>query len=97
MTWASGGHPPAFLRGVDGTVRELGSTAFVLGACSEDDFESEEQTCTLGPGDSLVAYTDGASEARNPSGKMLRIMGLRAMVAGSIAGFMTATIAGMIL
>ncbi len=81
LTWASGGHPPAFLRGVDGTIRELGSTAFVLGACAEDDFDSDEQSCPLGPGDSLIAYTDGASEARNPSGKMLRIMGLRAIVA----------------
>jgi len=81
VTWASGGHPPAFLRGVDGTVRELGSTAFVLGACSEEDFDAEQQSCAFGPGDSLVAYTDGASEARNPSGKMLRIIGLRSMVA----------------
>ncbi len=81
LTWASGGHPPAFLRGVDGTIRELGSTAFVLGACSEDDFDSDQQSCRFGQGDSLIAYTDGASEARSPSGKMLRIMGLRSMVA----------------
>jgi serine phosphatase RsbU (regulator of sigma subunit) len=81
VEWASGGHPPAFLRGVDGTVRELNSTAFVLGACSERDFDPVQESCAFHPGDSIIAYTDGASEARDTSGKMVRISGLRSMVA----------------
>lgn len=81
VEWASGGHPPAFLRGVDGTVRELGSTAFVLGACSERDFDPVEESCAFHPGDSIIAYTDGASEARDQSGRMVRISGLRSMIA----------------
>ena len=32
LEFASGGHPPAFLRGVDGTLERLDSTSFVLGA-----------------------------------------------------------------
>lgn len=83
VEWSSGGHPPAFLRGVDGTVRELGSTAFVLGACSDRDFEGEQESCAFHPGDSIIAYTDGASEARDQGGRMVRISGLRSMVATS--------------
>ncbi len=81
VEWSSGGHPPAFLRGSDGTVRELGSTAFVLGACSERDFDGEQEACAFHPGDSIIAYTDGASEARDQQGRMVRISGLRSMVA----------------
>ena len=81
IEWSSGGHPPAFLRGVDGTVRELGSTAFVLGACSDRDFDGEQESCAFHPGDSIIAYTDGASEARDQQGRMVRISGLRSMVA----------------
>lgn len=81
LEYASGGHPPAFLRGVDGTIRDLDSTAFVLGACADADFEPVEVSVDFGPGDSVIAYTDGATEARDPDGKMLRIAGMRGIIA----------------
>ncbi|MEM0982781.1 MAG: PP2C family protein-serine/threonine phosphatase [Planctomycetota bacterium] len=74
---ASGGHPPAFLRAIDGTMAELDSTATMLGAVPDEYFDPAPQTHVFGPGDSVVAYTDGATEARCPDGKMLRIAGLR--------------------
>ncbi|MGP1273655.1 MAG: PP2C family protein-serine/threonine phosphatase [Phycisphaerales bacterium] len=81
MTYASGGHPPAFLRSVDGTIEELGSTAFVLGAVPTEAFDAGEQTVRFGSGDSLIAYTDGATEARDQQGRMLRIEGMLRLVA----------------
>ena len=78
---ASAGHPPAFLRGSDGTIRELESTAIVLGALPDKEFDPDPRTNTFGPGDSVVLYTDGATEARNDRGDMVRIDGLRRLMA----------------
>jgi serine phosphatase RsbU (regulator of sigma subunit) len=81
MEYASGGHPPAFVRTVDGKVEELGSTAFVLGAVPTEAFDAGERCVRFGPGDSVIAYTDGAIEARDQSGRMLRIEGMLRLVA----------------
>ncbi|MBL8763166.1 MAG: serine/threonine-protein phosphatase [Phycisphaerae bacterium] len=81
LDYASGGHPPAFLLGVDGSIEELASTALVLGAAADEDFENEEQTRTFRKGDTLLAYTDGVIEARNAQGRMIRVEGLSSMLA----------------
>jgi serine phosphatase RsbU (regulator of sigma subunit) len=78
---ANGGHPPAFVVASDRTVHELNSTAFVLGACGDSDFEHGEFSVEFRAGDSLVAYTDGAIEARNADGKMLGIRAIQSMLA----------------
>lgn len=80
---ANGGHPPAFLRGIDGTIDEIGSTAYVLGACRDDEFDPGMRTCPFHAGDTLIAYTDGVTEARAPDGRMLRIDGFRSLIATS--------------
>ena len=80
IEYASGGHPPAFVRGIDGSLEDLAPTTFVLGACSEQDFESGQIEVEFEPGDSLIAYTDGAIEARNLEGKMFQIDGLRRLL-----------------
>lgn len=82
LDWASGGHPPAFIRCIDGTIHRLDSTTFVLGACHGDDFKHHEQSIPFGPGDVVIAYTDGATEARDRTGRMLRIDGLQRIIAG---------------
>lgn len=81
VRYASGGHPPGFLRAVDGTVTDLDSTAFVLGACPDSEFDPGQLSIDFGPGDSLITYTDGATEARQESGQMLRISGMRRLLA----------------
>ncbi len=81
LEYASGGHPPAFIRGVDGTVEQLDSTSFVLGACAAADFEAEPRSRPFGPGDSLVIYTDGAIESRDAKGKFFGVIGLQKIVA----------------
>jgi serine phosphatase RsbU (regulator of sigma subunit) len=82
LTWASAGHPPAFLRAADGTIDQLDSTTLVLGACKGDDFDPNQQTSKFTRGDALIAYTDGAIESRNAQGRMLGVNGFRAMIAG---------------
>jgi len=77
LEYASAGHPPAFLRGSTGVIEELGSTAMVLGAVADEDYMIDEAVHSLGPGDSIVAYTDGAIEVRGQNGEMLGIEGLR--------------------
>ena len=87
LDYASAGHPPAFVRGVNNTIEDLDSTAIVLGAAPADAFESGQRSVQFGPGDAFLAYTDGATEARNASGRMFRIEGLRGALvnSGSVA------------
>ncbi|MBC7835365.1 MAG: serine/threonine-protein phosphatase [Phycisphaerales bacterium] len=85
LEFASGGHPPAFVRGVDGTIDQLASTSFVLGVCAAPDFDPAPESRHFGPGDVLLAYTDGAIEARNDHGKYLGVVGLQRVVANAAA------------
>jgi len=81
LTYANAGHPPMFLRGIDRTIVELDSTAIVLGACRPEDFHADPQTHTFVPGDMVIAYTDGAMEARDEKGKCIGRSWLTAMIA----------------
>ncbi|MBX3403725.1 MAG: serine/threonine-protein phosphatase [Phycisphaeraceae bacterium] len=81
LEYASGGHPPAFVRTVDGRLEQLDSTALVLGAAAAGDFETDVHTHRFGPGDTLVAFTDGALEARNGLGRHLGIVGVQRLLA----------------
>lgn len=62
------GHPPAFLRRADGTVERLHPRGLGVGLSAarfKDALELAEGT--LEPGDRLVFYTDGLSEALDPA------------------------------
>jgi serine phosphatase RsbU (regulator of sigma subunit) len=80
LEYASGGHPPAFLCTAAGNLDQLDSTSFVLGACAGPDFQPCVQARDFRPGDTLLAYTDGALECRNQHGKMLGVKGLRSLI-----------------
>lgn len=81
LVYASGGHPPAFLRAVDGSIEQLDSTTFVLGAVPDSGFDPEPRTLRFGAGDTLIAYTDGATECRDESGRMFNVAGIQRLVA----------------
>ncbi len=81
LEYASGGHPPAFVCTADGRLEQLDSTALVLGAAAAKDFETEVHRQHFGPGDTLVAFTDGALEARNGLGRHLGVVGLQRLLA----------------
>jgi sigma-B regulation protein RsbU (phosphoserine phosphatase) len=58
---ASAGHPPPLVRRANGEVEELLASGVILGRFAA--VRCEEITTTLGPGDALVLYTDGVTEA----------------------------------
>lgn len=60
VTLALGGHPPLLLLGGEG-VREVGSTGTLLGAFSKVSWP--EQELSMRPGETLVAITDGVTDA----------------------------------
>ena len=82
VRWASAGHPPAFLRGINGVVRQLPATGVVLGALTDEEFEAPDKSMELVPGDVIVAYTDGAFEARDRMGRQLGLDSLRDILHG---------------
>jgi len=80
LEYVSGGHPPAIVRRRNGQTERLDSTTFLLGVLRPDEFEAAASTTSLGPGEAVVAYTDGAIEARTADGRMIGIGGLEAML-----------------
>ncbi|MFF3323493.1 SpoIIE family protein phosphatase [Streptomyces sp. NPDC002889] len=56
------GHPPALIRRADGRVQEIGARGSLLGVLS--DIALTDVRFRLAPGDALLLYTDGATEAR---------------------------------
>lgn len=81
LLFASAGHPPAFIRSADGSVERLDPTAAMLGVLDDSEFDIELTQRKLLPGDVFVAYTDGANEARDRSGRMLGLDGVERMLA----------------
>ena len=81
MTYASAGHPPAFLRTIDGRIEELASTTIVLGAVPAGGFQAGQEERAFALGDSLVLYTDGAIECHGNDGTMFGIDRVRAILA----------------
>jgi serine phosphatase RsbU (regulator of sigma subunit)/predicted enzyme related to lactoylglutathione lyase len=63
LRYANCGHLPALLLRSDNTLERLSSTSTVLGLFEEWDCSLEERQ--LFPGDTLLLYTDGATEAVN--------------------------------
>jgi sigma-B regulation protein RsbU (phosphoserine phosphatase) len=61
------GHNPPFLQRADGRIEVLHLGGLLLGVF--DDPRLEEGMVTLEPGDRLLCYTDGVTEARSPSGE----------------------------
>jgi serine phosphatase RsbU (regulator of sigma subunit) len=63
VVWASAGHPPAVVRGADGTVRVLEAKPGVMLGIPLP-YVYRVHRADLSPGSSLVLYTDGLVERR---------------------------------
>ncbi|WP_327237823.1 SpoIIE family protein phosphatase [Streptomyces sp. NBC_01317] len=75
VTLAGGGHPPALALRADGTVEPISTTGGqLIGLLPDPHFVGT--TTRLAPGDALLLYTDGLSEARTAGGAMLGEDGL---------------------
>lgn len=77
---ASAGHPsPLVLRAATGVVEEVGEAGTVLGLL--EDINVRDHAIHLHPGDLLVLYTDGLTEARNEQERLLGMFGVKRLVA----------------
>ena len=66
IVYSNAGHNPPLLLRADGAVSQLSQGGMVLGIFPENAYEQAE--LPLAPGDRLIFYTDGITEARNPEG-----------------------------
>ena len=83
VTLACGGHPPPLLRHADGTAEVVAiKPCMMLGAAALP-MRVVDTRVNLGPGDTIILYTDGYHEATAPDGKtQFGIEGLLAAVVG---------------
>lgn len=64
LTYINGGHEPLLIVGTDG-VKSLNPTGPAVGVIADTKFKIQQ--VQLKPGDILIGYTDGVTEARAPS------------------------------
>jgi serine phosphatase RsbU (regulator of sigma subunit) len=67
FTFSNAGHDPPYLLRAGGTIESLGEGGLPLGVFEEVRYE--ERPVSIGPGDVLLLYTDGVSEAPSPIGE----------------------------
>jgi sigma-B regulation protein RsbU (phosphoserine phosphatase) len=79
---SSAGHPLALVRAANGRVREFGQPGVLLGVLARPELHDSQRL--LRPGDSLIMFTDGVTEARSYGGSARDLYGderLRRLVA----------------
>jgi phosphoserine phosphatase RsbU/P len=67
MTYCNAGHNPPLLVRADGSVEPLSGGGLALGMFP--DLGYEERRCRMEPGDLLVLFSDGVTEASSPGGE----------------------------
>ena len=79
LTFSNGGHPPPFIHR-DGKKPDLlpKGPGMALGVMEDAAYTSAQ--LELQPGDSLIMYTDGVTEAMNPGGELLDSKGLETIL-----------------
>jgi serine phosphatase RsbU (regulator of sigma subunit) len=66
LSYSNAGHPAPYLIGRDGRVRKLHTTGMPVGMIEDAPFQMVQTQ--LSPGDKLVIYSDGLTEAENTDG-----------------------------
>jgi serine phosphatase RsbU (regulator of sigma subunit) len=84
MHWVNAGQNPPRIRRADGTIDELHATGVALGLFEGTTYTTSDQM--LRPGDMLVAYSDGITEAENAAGQPFEEEGLDALLAAWASG-----------
>jgi len=78
LTYVNAGQNPPLIRRRDGRFERLTGTGIALGLFEQSEYSAAETT--LEPGDLLVFYSDGITEAEDPSGQPLEESGLELVV-----------------
>lgn len=78
LTYVNAGQNPPMIRRRDGRYERLGSTGVALGMFDHSTFNAIETT--LAPGETLVLYSDGITEAEDPTGRPFEESGLEQVV-----------------
>ena len=85
LVYANGGHNPPALAHADGSSSVLPTTnGIALGVA--DGFDYEERSVILKPGDTLVLYSDGVTEAMNEAGEEYGMERLQEVIAATSSG-----------
>ncbi len=82
--FARAGHDPLLcFRAGSGAVEVVSPKGGAIGLDRTDRFDRslEQQSITLGPGDAIVLFTDGLTEAENPDGDEFGLNRLKALIA----------------
>ncbi len=89
LTWVNAGHEAPVVFGESGPTSRLKPTGPALGMMPDMKFEA--QTMQVGPGETLFAFTDGVTEARDTAGRLFseeRLFGLLAEGSPTAAAFL---------
>ncbi|MGH9629277.1 MAG: SpoIIE family protein phosphatase [Bryobacteraceae bacterium] len=78
LNWVNAGHSRPFLVQQDGEITMLETTGMPLGLLEMATYTVQQQQ--LAPGDKIVAYSDGLSEAQNTEGKFFESARMRDIV-----------------
>jgi sigma-B regulation protein RsbU (phosphoserine phosphatase) len=82
FTYVNAGHnPPLRYCASDGTLSELEATGIAMGAVN--DAKYTEESVQMAPGDLLVLYTDGVTEAENAQLEMFEVERLKKVIHAS--------------
>jgi serine phosphatase RsbU (regulator of sigma subunit) len=84
VSYANAGHNAPFIVRTDGSIDHLTTTGLVLGVSS--DWTYTTGSTSFGPGDRLVCFTDGMSEARSAADEEYGEERLAQLAAGTPAG-----------
>ena len=94
MAFSNAGHEPPFLLRGDGTLRRLEGGGLALGILPR--FDYVDAAVDLLPGDTLLAFTDGITDATNASRELFGIARVEAVLREN-AGADAETVAGAVL
>jgi serine phosphatase RsbU (regulator of sigma subunit) len=84
LRYVNAGHCPPLLVRAGGGIQQLDATGLPAGMLEEAEYEARD--VTLRPGDMLVLYTDGLTEAEDPDGVPFGEGGLLEVVQAHAAG-----------
>jgi hypothetical protein len=83
LTYVNAGQNPPLIRRQDGCYERLAGTGVALGMFTGSTYASSDTS--VNPGDALILYSDGITEAEDPHGRAFEEAGLEQVISSSAA------------